>query len=78
MFDIKFSSYDHNFCESQIYSSEPHPEYFNSISSLFITFIGINALFKQNINFLLSLLYSSLIVNGITSCFYHYFNSIGW
>ena len=78
MFDIKFSSYDHNFCESQIYSSEPHPEYLNSISSLFITFIGINALFKQNINFLLSLLYSSLIVNGITSCFYHYFNSIGW
>jgi hypothetical protein len=78
MFNIKFSSYDHNFCESQIYSTEPHPEYLNSISSLFITFIGVIALSRSNINFLLSLLYSSFIVNGITSCFYHYFNSIGW
>jgi hypothetical protein len=75
---INFNNFDHNFCESTIYSNEQHPEYFNSISSLFITFIGINAIMKPNINFLLSMLYSSLIVNGITSCFYHYYNTIGW
>ena len=73
-----FNSYDHNFCESSIYSNEPHPEYMNSLSSLFITFIGINGIIKPNTNFLLSLLYSSFIVNGITSSFYHYYNTLGW
>ena len=37
---INFNDFDHNFCESTIYSSDPYPEYLNSISSLFITFIG--------------------------------------
>jgi len=78
MYTIDFNSYDHNFCESTIYSDTQHPEYINSLSSLFISFIGVIGLFKPNINFFLATLYSSLIVNGITSCFYHYFNSIGW
>jgi len=75
---IDFNSYDHNFCESTIYSNNQHPEYLNSLSSLFITFIGINALFRPHIHFLLRMLYSSLAVNGITSCLYHYNNNIGW
>lgn len=78
MYTINFNSYDHNFCESTIYSHGQHPEYLNSLSSLFITFIGINGLTKPNINFLLTTLYSSFVVNGITSCFYHYYNTIGW
>ena len=44
---INFNNYDHNFCESSIYSNDKHPEYINALSSLFITFIGINALLKQ-------------------------------
>jgi hypothetical protein len=78
MQSIDFNSFDHNFCESSIYSEGQHPEYMNSLSSLFISFIGINALLKSNINLLLAFLYSSLIVNGVTSCFYHYYNNIGW
>jgi len=78
MQSIDFNTYDHNFCESSIYSSDPHPEYLNALSSLFTTFIGINGLFKPHLSFYLILLYSSLIVNGITSCLYHYYNTIGF
>ena len=75
---INFFEYDHNFCEASIYSNSQHPEYINTLSSLFITFIGINALSKPNTHFLLHTLYSSLAINGITSFFYHYYNNIGW
>ena len=84
---INFNNYDHNFCESSIYSNDKHPEYINALSSLFITFIGINALLKQLVyrergyeinSFLHSILYSALTVNGITSSLYHYYNNIGW
>ena len=78
MFGIDFYSFDHNFCESLIYSIGHHPEYLNSISSLFITFIGLNALTKPCINFFLQILFSALAINGITSCYYHWFNNIGW
>jgi hypothetical protein len=78
MFQINFNTFDHNFCESTIYSTGPHPEYFNAISSLFITFIGLNGLFKPKLSILLKMVYSSLTVNGIASCLYHYYNSIGF
>jgi hypothetical protein len=78
MFEIDFNSFDHNFCESMIYSTGPHPEYLNAVSSLFITFIGLNALTKPGNDFFLQLLYSALAVNGITSCVYHWVNNIGW
>lgn len=55
-----------------------HPEYFNSISSLFITFIGINGMFKPNTDFFLDFLFSSLAINGITSALYHWYNNIGF
>lgn len=78
MFEIDFYSFDHNFCESTIYSNGPHPEYLNAVSSLFITFIGLNALTKPDSDFFLQLLYSALAINGITSCVYHWYNNIGW
>ena len=78
MFEIDFYSFDHNFCESTIYSTGQHPEYLNAISSLFITFIGLNALTKPNTGFFLQLLFSALAVNGVTSCVYHLDNNIGW
>lgn len=78
MFEINFNSYDHNFCESSIYSIGQHPEYLNAISSLFITFIGLNGLRKPHLSYILSSVYSCLIVNGILSYNYHYYNSIGF
>jgi hypothetical protein len=77
MFEINFHLYDHNFCESTIYSTTQHPEYLNSISSLFISVVGIYGIFQIK-DFLFSFLYSCLIVNGILSFYYHYYNSIGF
>jgi hypothetical protein len=77
MKSINFNTFDHNFCESTIYSSGQHPEYANAISSLFISWIGYKGLKNQHNNFSTIMLYSSLFINGITSCFYHYYNNIG-
>lgn len=78
MLEITFNQFDHNFCESTIYSDGPHPEYFNTISSLFITFIGLNAIRKPNLSILFNIMYSCLAVNGVLSFLYHYYNSIGY
>jgi len=75
---IDFNTYDHNFCESTIYSTDQHPEYANAISSLFISWIGYMGLTNPHNNFSTIMLYSSLFINGITSCAYHYWNTIGW
>ncbi len=75
---IDFNTYDHNFCESTIYSTGPHPEYANAISSLFISWIGYMGLTNPHNNFSTCMLYTSLIINGITSSAYHYYNNIGW
>lgn len=78
MISIDFHQFDHNFCESTIYSSNPHPEYLNAISSLFISFIGLNALRKPHLNIIVSMMYSCLACNGFLSYLYHYYNSIGY
>ena len=78
MFDIDFNLFDHNFCESTIYSAAQHPEYLNSFSSLFISFIGILGLIKPHNYLTLSMTSACLVVNGIFSFMYHYYNSIGW
>lgn len=72
---VNFFEHDHNFCESSIYKNQQHGEYLNSISSLFISFIGVYGLMKP---YPYLFLYSSLVVNGITSFFYHWYNNIGW
>ena len=78
MYQIDFFGFDHNFCESLIYSTTQHPEYLNSISSLFITFIGINGLVNPHTDFFLDFVFSSLAINGVTSALYHWFNNIGF
>ena len=78
MLEIPFHQFDHNFCESSIYSNVQHPEYLNAFSSLFITFIGLNALRKPRLHMLLTMMYSCLAVNGVLSFLYHYYNSIGY
>ena len=75
---MNFNQYDHNFCESTIYSNLSSPEYANSISSLFISWIGFFGLSNPQNNFSSLMLYSALLINGFTSCGYHYYNSIGW
>lgn len=75
---IDFNTYDHNFCESTIYSLDPQPEYANAISSLFISWIGYKGLTNPHNNFSTIMLYSSLFINGLTSCAYHYYNNIGF
>jgi len=78
MIDIPFNQFDHNFCESTIYADGRHPEYFNALSSLFITFIGLNAMRKPHLTLFLYIMYACLTVNGILSLLYHYHNSIGY
>lgn len=78
MFEINFDFFDHNFCESTIYSSNQHPEYFNAYSSLFISFIGIMGLIKPHNYLTLSMCSACLFINGLFSFFYHYYNTIGW
>lgn len=78
MFEIDFSTFDHNFCESTIYSMGQHPEYLNTLSSFFMTFIGISGLMKPYNYMIISMAYSFLAINGVLSASYHYYNSIGW
>ena len=78
MLEIDFNLFDHNFCESTIYSNIQHPEYMNALSSLFITFIGLNGLRKPHLSILLCMCYSCLSINGILSYYYHYYNTIGY
>lgn len=78
MLEIDFNLFDHNFCEATLYSTIQHPEYLNAISSLFITFVGLNGMRKPHLTLLLSLSYACLSVNGILSFMYHYYNSIGY
>jgi hypothetical protein len=77
-YTIPFNQFDHNFCESTLYAEGRHPEYFNALSSLFITFIGLNAMRKPHLTIFFYMMYSCLAVNGVLSLMYHYQNSIGY
>lgn len=74
---MNFTQYDHSFCEASIYGGPP--EYFNSLTSLFITYVGFYGL-KNNFHFNndIFLLYSALFINGLTSCAYHWTNYLGF
>ena len=69
---MNFHQFDHQFCEATLYEVE----YANTVSSLFITFIGLNGI--RHGHFTVTFLYAVLAVNGVTSAFYHYYNTIGW
>jgi hypothetical protein len=77
LFQIDFNEYDHDFCEASIYNNGA--EYINSISALFISFIGIFGLYyNRDYSLNICMLYYSLIINGITSAVYHHTHYIGW
>jgi hypothetical protein len=77
LFQINFTEYDHDFCEASIYNNGE--EYLNSISALFISFMGIFGLCYNSYNSInIDMLYYTLIINGITSSIYHHTHYIGW
>jgi hypothetical protein len=73
---IHFFDIDHPFCEVNLYGGPP--EYINSLTSLFLVFIGLFGIKMNPIYYDINLVYSSLIINGITSALYHFTNQIGW
>jgi hypothetical protein len=74
---MNFTQYDHSFCEASIYGGPP--EYFNSLTSLFITYVGYYGLkYNFHSNNDIFLLYAALLINGITSCAYHWTNYLGF
>ena len=65
----------HNFCESRLNNNHP-PEIFNAFTSFFITLIPFAFGFPNNSYFFNASL--MLVINGITSFYYHYkLNYIG-
>jgi len=74
---MDFFQFDHSFCEAKIYGGPP--EYINSITSLFISYMGYYAL-KNNdhLNNDIYLLYAALFLNGFVSCAYHWTNYLGF
>jgi hypothetical protein len=77
---INASTYDHSFCEVELYENKYGPEYCNAITALFISYIGyfsIRTTLRPIHNNVFGL-YFALIINGISSCFYHITHTIGW
>lgn len=54
------------------------PEYYNSISSLFIVYFGLYGLYQQHNDLFIDILYASLAIVGIGSTGYHWYGNIGW
>lgn len=77
---IDASTYDHSFCEVELYENKYSPEYCNAITALFISYIGYFGIRTtiQPVNNNIYGLYFTLIINGISSCFYHITHTIGW
>ena len=73
---FNFQDYDHSFCEATIYDNGA--EYLNSTSALFISFMGIFGLYHNTTDINSSMMYYSLILNGITSCAYHHTHYLGF
>ena len=66
---------DHSFCEEHLLGL---PEYYNSLSSLFIVFFGIYGLMNVKNDLFIDILYASLAIVGIGSTGYHWYGNIGW
>jgi hypothetical protein len=74
---MDFFQYDHGFCELKLYGAPP--EYINSITSLFISYMGFFGMKNNNhLNNDIFLLYAALFVNGFVSCAYHWTNYLGF
>ena len=72
---MKWADMDHSFCEEHLLGL---PEYFNSISSLFIIFFGIYGLMNLHNDLFIDILYASLAIVGFGSTGYHWYGNIGW
>lgn len=66
---------DHSFCESSITGL---PEYYNSISSIFIILFGLYGIKSIYNELFVDILYSNLIIVGFGSFGYHWYGNIGW
>ena len=62
-----------NFCERRIYPYQP--EYYNAITALFISLIGLKGIKKHKTHYIITLIYWSIFTNGIYSFLYHWY---GW
>ena len=75
-YTIDYYAFDHSFCELTLYESPP--EYVNSYTSLFLSFVGVFGFVMNPQIHDVNLIYSAFVANGLTSFFYHYTNQIGW
>ena len=66
---------DHSFCESSITGL---PEYYNSVSSIFIIFFGLYGISNIYNELFVDILYANLTVIGFGSVGYHWYGNIGW
>ena len=66
---------DHSFCEEHLLGL---PEYYNSISSLFIIYFGISGLMNLHNDLFTDILFASLAIVGVGSTGYHWCGNIGW
>jgi hypothetical protein len=72
---MKWTDMDHSFCEEHLLGL---PEYYNSISSLFIIFFGMYGLMNLHNDIFIDILYASLAIVGFGSTGYHWYGNIGW
>jgi hypothetical protein len=74
---ISFYFPDFSFCEGKLNGGPP--EYINALSSVMMALIGIYGLYlnKHN-NIIVKFMFSSIIMNGIGSCGFHFTNYMGY
>ena len=81
-YPMYFEQHDHVFCEANMYNeiyTYRQPEYINSITSLFISWIGLFGIMNNRCATNdIYMLYWTFVINGICSCLYHYTHYIGW
>jgi Ceramidase len=73
---MNWNDIDHSFCEANIRGKLP--EYYNSITGLFLILFGLHGLCSVNDNYFVELLYGMLSIVGIGTVGYHYYGTYGW
>ena len=76
MFNNNFWNNVPRFCEHYFWNDGK--EYMNTLSALFISGLGLYGLYNNSPSFLINLLYSFLILNGIFSSLNHWYEVEGW
>ena len=72
---MKWTTPDHYFCEGLLNGL---PEYYNALSSLFISYFGLVGLYEIHDDLIIQIIYSLLFINGISSFMYHWTGNIGF